>query len=82
MEESFLSNVVLPLAIVIIMIAMGMTLTIADFRRVLSQPKAVAVGMLCQLIVLPILGFLVASLLPLEAIFAVSIVLLAASPTR
>ena len=80
MEESFLSNVVLPLAIVIIMIAMGMTLTVADFRRVLSQPKAVAVGMLCQLIVLPILGFLVASILPLEAIFAVSVILLAASP--
>ncbi|MEM7117486.1 MAG: bile acid:sodium symporter family protein, partial [Chloroflexota bacterium] len=66
--------------IIIIMIAMGMSLTIADFRRVLSQPKAVAIGMLCQLIALPIIGILVASLLPLEAVFAVSIVLLAASP--
>lgn len=80
MEASFLSEVVLPLAIIIIMIAMGMSLTVADFRRVLSQPKAVGVGMLCQLIVLPILGLIVASLLPLEAVFAVSIVLLAASP--
>lgn len=80
MEESFLSSVVLPLAIVIIMITMGMSLTVADFRRVLSQPKAVGVGLLCQLIVLPILGIAVASLLPLEAVFAVSVVLLAASP--
>ena len=52
MEETFLSSVVLPLAIVIIMITMGMSLTVADFRRVLSQPKAVGVGLLCQLIVL------------------------------
>ena len=80
MESSFLSDVVLPLAIVIIMITMGMSLTLADFRRVLSQPKAVGVGVLCQLIVLPILGIAVASLLPLEAVYAVSIVLLAASP--
>lgn len=80
MEATFLSEVVLPLAIVIIMIAMGMSLTIADFRRVLSEPKAVGVGVLCQLIVLPALGFFVASLLPLEGIFAVSVVLLAASP--
>ncbi len=80
MEETFLSTVVLPLAIVIIMIAMGMTLTIADFRRVLSEPKAVAVGLFCQLIILPILGILIAFILPLDAVFAVSIVLLAASP--
>ncbi|MEM9777645.1 MAG: bile acid:sodium symporter family protein [Chloroflexota bacterium] len=80
MESSVLSEVVLPLAIVIIMIAMGMSLTITDFRRVLSQPKAVGVGLLCQLILLPIIGIAVALIFPLEAVFAISIVLLAASP--
>ncbi len=80
MEETTLSTIVLPIAIVIIMIAMGMTLTIADFRRVISEPKAVLIGLLCQLIVLPIIGVLVALVMPLEAVFAVSIVLLAASP--
>jgi predicted Na+-dependent transporter len=39
MQESVLSNVALPVAIVIIMIALGMTLTVVDFRRVLTQPK-------------------------------------------
>lgn len=80
MEANFISTVILPLAIVIIMISMGMTLTIADFRRVLSQPKPIAVGLLCQLVLLPILGFAVAFIFPLEPIFAISIVLLAASP--
>lgn len=80
MESSFLSEVVLPLAIVIIMIAMGMSLTVADFRRVLSEPKAVGVGLLCQLVLLPLVGLAVAYVFPLSAVFAVSIVLLSAAP--
>ncbi|MFZ1397965.1 MAG: bile acid:sodium symporter family protein [Candidatus Promineifilaceae bacterium] len=80
MQESVLSNVALPVAIVIIMIALGMTLTVADFRRVFTQPKQVSIGLLCQLILLPLLGFAVAALFPLTPIYAISIILLAASP--
>jgi BASS family bile acid:Na+ symporter len=80
MQESVLSSVVLPLAIIIIMVALGMTLTIADFRRVLTQPKQVSIGLLCQLVLLPIIGFLIANLFVLPAVYAISIVLLAAAP--
>lgn len=80
MQESVLSSVVLPLAIVLIMVALGMTLTVADFRRVLSQPKQVSIGLLCQLVLLPIIGFLIANLFALPAVYAISIVLLAAAP--
>ncbi len=80
MQESILSNVILPLAIVIIMVTLGMTLTLADFRRVLTQPRPVLTGLLCQLVLLPLLGFAVAGLFPLPAVYAVSIILLAASP--
>ncbi|HSG44438.1 MAG TPA: bile acid:sodium symporter family protein [Anaerolineales bacterium] len=80
MQESLLSNVILPLAIVIIMVTLGMTLTIADFKRVFTQPRQVLTGLLCQLILLPVLGFIVAGIFTLPAIYAVSIVLLAASP--
>lgn len=80
MQESVLSNVVLPLAIVIIMVALGMTLTTADFRRVFTQRKQVLIGLLCQLILLPILGFIVAGVFALPAIYAISIILLAAAP--
>lgn len=80
MQESVLSNVVLPLAIVIIMVTLGMTLTLADFKRVLTQPKQVAVGLLCQLVLLPALGFAVASTFNLAPVYAISIILLAASP--
>ena len=80
MQESVLSSVVLPLAIVIIMVTLGMTLTIADFKRVLTQPKQVLIGLLCQLILLPLLGFAVAGIFSLAPVYAISIVLLAASP--
>lgn len=78
--EGPLAEVVLPLCIVFIMISMGATLTVADFRRVLSSPKQIGVGLLCQLVLLPVIGFAVAWAFPLEAVFAVGIVLLAASP--
>ncbi|MCL4268904.1 MAG: bile acid:sodium symporter family protein [Anaerolineales bacterium] len=80
MQESVLSNVVLPLAIVIIMVALGMTLTTADFRRVFTQRKQVLIGLLCQLVLLPILGFIVAGVFALPAVYAISIILLAAAP--
>lgn len=80
MQESVLSNVVLPLAIIIIMVALGMNLTLADFKRVATQPRQVAIGLLCQLILLPLLGFAVAGAFSLAPVYAISIVLLAASP--
>jgi len=62
------------------MITLGMTLTLADFKRVLTQRKQVLIGLLCQLILLPLLGFAVAGIFSLAPIYAISIVLLAASP--
>ena len=80
MQESILSNLILPLAIVVIMISLGMTLTMADFRRVFTEPRQVLTGLFCQMILLPILGFVVAAIFPLPPIYAVSVILLAASP--
>lgn len=80
MESGILSDVLLPLAIVLIMISMGMTLTGDDFRRLQGQKKAVGVGLFCQLLVLPALGFLIAWVFGLATVFALGMVLLVASP--
>lgn len=80
MQESVLSSVILPLAIAIIMITLGMTLTVADFKRIVNFPKPVFIGLLCQMILLPALGFGVAAIFALPAIYAISLVLLAVSP--
>ncbi len=80
MESGVLADVFLPLAIVLIMIAMGMTLTSDDFRRLQAQKKAVGVGLCCQLLILPLIGFATAWLFGLATVFAVGMVLLASSP--
>src|SRR5688572_26519607 len=80
MQESIISSVILPLSIAIIMVTLGMTLTFADFRRIFTQPKPVFVGLFCQMILLPLLGFAVAGIFALPAIYAISLILLAVSP--
>ncbi len=80
MQESIISSVILPLSIAIIMVTLGMTLTVADFRRIFSQPKPVLIGLLCQMILLPLLGFAVAAIFALPAVYAISLILLAVSP--
>ncbi|MEH2041466.1 hypothetical protein [Nostoc sp.] len=45
---------------------MGLTLTLEDFKRVVIYPKALVIGLVAQLIVLPIVGFGIASVFPLN----------------
>jgi bile acid:Na+ symporter, BASS family len=47
----------LPVSLFIIMIGMGLSLTVEDFRRVKEQPKGVIVGTVLQLVGVPLLGF-------------------------
>lgn len=80
MESSFLTAVFLPLALFAVMLGMGLGLTLEDFTRVLVYPKAIVIGLLAQLVMLPILGFVLASLFPLSPELAVGVVILAACP--
>lgn len=78
--DSALTTVALPLALGIIMFGLGLSLTPADFRRVASAPKAVAVALACQLVLLPLVCFGLVKLLDLPPLLAVGMMLLAASP--
>jgi BASS family bile acid:Na+ symporter len=49
MEASLLTRVFLPVAIVVIMLGLGMTLAVADFARMARYPRAVALGLVLQL---------------------------------
>jgi len=62
------------------MLGMGLTLTLEDFKRVVIYPKAVVIGLVAQLIMLPIVGFGIASVFPLEPQLAVGVMILAACP--
>jgi BASS family bile acid:Na+ symporter len=77
---SALTTIGLPVALGIIMLGLGLSLTLADFGRVLKQPKAVLVALLCQLVVLPALCFGLVLLFQLPPVLAVGMMMLAASP--
>ena len=80
MESSALTAVFLPLALFAVMLGMGLGLKLDDFTRVLVYPKAVVVGLLAQLLLLPLLGFGLVSILPLSPEMAVGVMILAACP--
>jgi BASS family bile acid:Na+ symporter len=80
MESNFLTAVFLPAALGIIMLGMGMSLTPADFKRVVLFPKAISVGLLNQVILLPVIAFGITLLFPLAPELAVGIMILAVCP--
>ncbi|MGH2953798.1 MAG: bile acid:sodium symporter family protein [Solirubrobacterales bacterium] len=80
MEESFFATVMLPIALAVIIVSLGLSLTPADFRRVLVFPKGVSIGLVNLLVISPLLAFTVAELYGLAPALAVGLVLLGASP--
>ncbi len=81
MEASFLSTVLLPLALAVIMLGLGLSLTPNDFSRIFQKPKAMFVGSFTQLVLLPVLGFGVAALMLADSPeLAVGLIILAMCP--
>ena len=70
----------LPIALGIIMFGLGLSLTPGDFARIGRRPKAVAVALACQLILLPLVCFGLVLAFNLPPVLAVGMMLLAASP--
>ncbi len=59
MESSFLSSVILPLSLALIMIGIGLELKMSDFGLLIKKPKPVVAGILGQMLLLPLFGILV-----------------------
>lgn len=78
--DSALTTVGLPLALAIIMFGLGLDLTVGDFKRVGRAPKAVAVALACQILLLPAICFGLVVLFDLPALLGIGMLLLAASP--
>lgn len=75
-----LTDVALPLALAVIMVTLGLSLTVADFRRVVDRPRGIVIGLVNLLVVSPALGFTMAKVFGLDPVLAVGLVLLSASP--
>jgi bile acid:Na+ symporter, BASS family len=78
--DSALTTVGLPLALGIIMFGLGLSLTVADFRRVAQHPKVVVIALGCQLLLLPLVCFGLVTVFDLPPPLAIGMMLLAASP--
>jgi bile acid:Na+ symporter, BASS family len=80
MEQNALTDIFLPIALGVIMLGLGLSLRLEDFKRVIVYPKAVAIGLGCQMLVLPAVCLGIAELFDLPPALAVGLMLLAASP--
>lgn len=79
-EGNVIIDVVLPLSLAFIMFSLGLGLTANDFSLVFREPKAFAIGVSNQMLVLPIVGFSIATLSGLEGELAVGVMILACCP--
>ena len=80
MTHSFFATTLLPLALFVIMTGLGLSLTVADFKRVLVYPRGMVIGLGNLLLLSPLLAFLSALIFRLPPELAVGMVLLGAAP--
>lgn len=80
MESSLITNLLLPIALGIVMLGLGISLTVVDFVRVLRYPRAVLIGLFTQTVLLVGGAFLLTRIFTLSPELAVGLMLLAASP--
>lgn len=77
---SVVTDVILPIALAFIMFALGLGLTFDDFARVARRPRDFIVGAVSQIVLLPIVAFLLVSVWPLPPELALGVMIIAAAP--
>lgn len=80
MQSNLFTAVLLPLALAIVMLGMGLSLVPEDFKRITRYPKAVSVGTVCQVLLLPLIGALITLVVPMQPAIAVGLIVLAVCP--
>ena len=80
MKADLLIQVVLPAALFIIMLGMGLSLKPIDFKLVIAKPKAVLLGVVAQMLMLPLLAYMIILLLNIEGPLALGLMILALCP--
>jgi len=69
-----------PIALALIMLGLGLGLTKADFTRVLINPKDFLIGLICQMILLPVIAFILIKILNVPLELALGVMLISAAP--
>ena len=77
---NIVTDVILPLALAFIMFVLGLGLTGSDFLRVIKQPRDFFVGAFSQIILLPIIAFILVKIWPIAPELAIGVIIIAAAP--
>jgi BASS family bile acid:Na+ symporter len=80
MSPDLLTKVILPASLFLIMFGMGLSLRMNDFKAVLKAPKAVTIGLIGQLLILPLIAFAIAVFMQLSPEIAVGLMIIALAP--
>ena len=75
-----IAKTIAPVCLAIIMFGLGLGLTISDFTRVIKKPRDFFVGFICQVILLPIIAFLLIQIISLPIEIAMGVMIIAAAP--
>ena len=77
---NIVTDIILPLALAFIMFALGLGLTGSDFLRVIKQPRDFFVGAVSQIILLPVIAFILVKIWPITPELAIGVMIIAAAP--
>lgn len=80
MKADLLTQVILPASLFIIMMGMGLSLKLKDFAMVVTRPKAIVTGLAAQMILLPLLAYLIVLVFQLEPALGIGLIILALCP--
>jgi len=75
-----IATTIAPIALALIMLGLGLGLTVNDFLRVVKIPRDFLVGFLCQVILLPIIAFILIKIIPMPLEIALGVMIIAAAP--
>jgi BASS family bile acid:Na+ symporter len=81
MQGDIISSVLLPVSLAFIMFSLGLGLTPPDFARIIKQPRALLVGVLCHFVLLPLACFAMVKMTGMTGAFAIGFMILASCPT-
>lgn len=80
MNTTIFSDVLLPVTLIVITFGLGLSITLQDIRNIILEPKNIIIGVLSQMILLPVIAFLIARITGLGPEYSVGLVLIAICP--
>jgi len=78
--SSLFSDIFLPVTLAVITLGMGLSLTEKDFRNIFVHPRAVVTGLLCQMMLLPLIAFFIARISNIDPLLKVGLMIIASCP--